>query len=290
MKIYNKQYLGNEVNHTSFKDAKAILIPFCYEGGLSYGKGASRAPDAIIDASQYLELYDEVLDTEPYSIGICTVVPPEMPSEPENMVQVVYQTTREVLDDNKFVVSLGGDHSVSTGFCKALLEKYEKISVIQIDAHADLRHSYEGSIFSHASVMSRIREMTKDTLQIGIRSLSAKEAQLIKDEQLVVCSMDRFRKGSFDLDSAIQNLPDPVFITFDLDVFDWSVIRSTGTPEPGGLLWDEAMNILQKIFSIRDVVGFDVVELAPMENDPNSSFAAAKLIYKMIGFKYFLHS
>ena len=123
MKIYNKQYLGNKINHISFKDAKAILIPFCYEGGVSYGKGASRAPDAIIDASHHLELYDEILDTEPYSIGICTVVPPEMPSEPENMVQIVYQTTRAILDDNKFVVSLGGDHSVSTGFCKALIYK-----------------------------------------------------------------------------------------------------------------------------------------------------------------------
>jgi agmatinase len=290
MKIYNRQYLGFKANTISYKDAEVILIPFCYEGGVSYGKGASLAPDAIINASYHLELYDEILDTEPSSVGICTVVPPDMPSEPEKMVQVVYQATKSVIDDNKFVISLGGDHSISTGFCRAIIEKYKKISVIQIDAHADLRNSYEGSIYSHACVMSRIREMTKNTLQIGIRSLSIKEAQLIKDEQILVCSMDRFRNKSFDLVSAIQYLPDPVFITFDLDVFDWSVIRSTGTPEPGGLLWDEAMDILQKIFSIKDVIGFDVVELAPVENDPNSSFAAAKLIYKMIGFKYFLSS
>ena len=128
--------------------------------------------------------------------------------------------------------------------------------------------------------------MTSDTLQLGIRSLSAEEAQRIRNEQIAVCTMHEFRAGGFDLTVALQRLPDPVFITFDVDVFDWSVVRSTGTPEPGGLLWDEAISLLGQIFSLKRVVGFDVVELAYDEHDRNSAFAAAKLIYKMIGFKF----
>jgi agmatinase len=287
MKVYKKQFLGTKVKNLSFQDAQVILIPFCYEGGISYGKGTSKGPDAIIDASHHLELYDEVLALEPYTIGICTIEPPKMPSNAQSMVEIVYDVTKTNLAQDKFIISIGGDHSITTGYCKALLEKYGRLSVIQIDAHADLRHSYQGSIFNHACVMSRIREMTRDTLQIGIRSMSKEEAQHIKDEQISVCTMSNYRNGDTNIDSLIKELPDPVFITFDVDAFDWSVIRSTGTPEPGGFLWDEVIEILRKIYSIKKVVGVDIVELIYNKNDPNSAFAVAKLIYKMIGFKFF---
>lgn len=262
------------------------MLPFGYEGGVSYGKGTARGPEAILDASCYLELYDEVLDAEPYKVGICTVTPPDIPETPEAMNQMVYETTREILDQDKFIVSIGGDHSIASGYCRALKEKQGPLSVIQIDAHADLRQSYQGSKLSHACVMSRIREMTSDTLQLGIRSMSAEEAQRIRNEQIAVCSLHEFRSAGFGLNAALQRLPDPVFITLDVDVFDWSVVRSTGTPEPGGLLWDEAISLLRQIFSSKRIVGFDVVELAYDEHDRNSAFATAKLIYKMIGFKF----
>lgn len=288
MKRYKKQFLGLDAAETSFQNAKVVLLPLCYEGGVSYGRGAAQGPDAIINASCYLELYDEVLDAEPYTVGICTVEPPEIPADPHDMVQKVYETTKSILGKGKFVILIGGDHSVTPGYCRALQEKYHTLSVIQFDAHADLRRSYEGSEFSHACVMSRIREITTDTLQIGIRSLSGEEAQRVKEEDISICTMNDYRKGYFSLRSSLKQLPDPVFITFDVDVFDWSVIRSTGTPEPGGFFWHEAISLLQEIFSVKRVVGFDIVELVGDDNDRNSSFAAAKLIYKVIGFNGFI--
>ena len=287
MQSYRKQFLGEDAGTTGFDDAFVIIVPFCYEGGVSYGRGTANGPDAIIAASSHLELYDEVLQAEPHSVGICTVKPPAIPENPEAMNQIVYGITKEILAQDKFVVAIGGDHSITPPCFRALHEKFGALSVIQIDAHADLRPSYAGSPLSHACVMSRIREQTNHTLQIGLRSFSAEEARRIKDENLAVCTMQDYRQGRFDLSSALQRLPDPVFITFDVDVFDWSVVRSTGTPEPGGLLWDEALSMLQEIFVSKEVVGFDVVELAHDEHDRNSAFAAAKLIYKMIGLKYF---
>lgn len=287
MERCKKQFLGIEVSRTSFNDASVIVIPFCYEGGVSYRRGTANGPHAIIDASRHLELYDEVLNVEPYKVGIYTLKPVDNFENPHTMTQTVYAMTKEILDKDKFIISIGGDHSITPPYCKALKEKYGTISVIHIDAHADLRQLYEGSHLSHACVMSRIRELTYNTLQLGLRSLSSEEAQRIRDENIAVCTMDDYRNGRFDLRSSLQRLPDPVFITFDVDVFDWSVIRSTGTPEPGGLLWDEALSLLYAIFSLKQVVGFDVVELIHDEHDCNSAFAAAKLIYKMIGFKFY---
>jgi len=287
MKLYSKQFLGLEAELTSFEKAAVVLVPFPYEGGVSYGLGTVRAPDAILDASCYLELYDEVLDDQPYRIGLTTVNPPKIANNPEDMIQTIYETTLFFLNQDKFVILIGGDHSITFGYYKAIREKYGQVSVIQIDAHADLRNTYEGSPWSHACVMSRIRESTTHTLQIGIRSLSAKEAALVKKENISLCTMHQFRQGHFDLEAALNLLPDPVFLTVDADVFDWSVIMSTGTPEPGGLLWDEGVSLLQNIFMKKNVIGFDFVELSYQENDRNSPYAAAKMIYKMIGFKFF---
>ncbi len=288
MKLHKTQFLGIKQEEINYDNAGVVLVPFGYEGGVSYGKGTAMGPEAIFDASHHLEIYDEELDTEPCDIGICTVEAVKMPSDGTEMVQKIYQTTKKMLSDDKFIVSVGGDHSITTGYSKALVEKYPILSVIQIDAHADLRHSYEGSIYSHASTMARILEMTPHTLQLGIRSMSKPESLRVKNEQLSLYTMDMIRRDDFSLESVIKNLPDPVFITFDVDVFDWSVVRSTGTPEPGGLLWSEAMKMLKSIFANKNIVGFDVVELAYNENDPNSAFAVAKLIYKMIGYKYYL--
>jgi agmatinase len=286
MKINTRQFLGIETKSSSYRDSRVVVVPFPYEEGTSYMKGTAQGPDAIINASYYLELYDEVLNTEPSTAGICTVAPPKIPSEPGDMIETVYNFTSEILRDKKFIIILGGDHSITTGYCQALKEKYGRLSVIQLDAHADLRDSYEGSIYSHACVMSRVREITSNTLQIGIRSMSKSEAERIKNDNLQVCTMKDLRRGTFNIHAALQNLPDPVFITLDVDVFDWSVVRSTGTPEPGGLLWDESMHLLSRIFDTKQVIGFDIVEFLYDKNDSNSPFAVAKVIYKMIGFQY----
>jgi agmatinase len=199
------------------------------------------------------------------------------------MHELIYQRAKEILPYDKFPIFLGGDHSISSALFRALKEKYGGLACVQIDAHADLRDSYEGSPFSHAAVMARIREMTPHALQIGIRSMSQEEAEWIERDRLAVCTMHAFRSHLYDWESALTNLPDPVYLTFDVDAFDWSVIASTGTPEPGGFTWDEVMNIVQHIFHTKQVIGCDVVELSASAYDRNSPFAVAKLIYKMIG-------
>ena len=287
MKLYPKQFLGLDSEHTSFEKASVVLFPVPYEGGVSYSLGTAKAPDAILDASCHLELYDEVLEVEPYLIGIATVCPPTIPDNPEGMIQTIYQTTLELIRQQKFVILVGGDHSVSFGYFKAIQKNCGQVSVIQLDAHADLRNTYQGSLWSHACVMSRIRETTAHTLQIGIRSLSAEEAALVQKDHISLCPMHQYKKGNFDLDAALDRLPDPVFLTIDVDAFDWSVIASTGTPEPGGFSWDVGMSLLQKIFSMKNIIGFDVVELSYRNGDLNSPFATAKMIYKMIGFNFF---
>lgn len=283
MNLNPVQFLALEEEFTSFETSAVAILPVPYEGGVSYGKGTASAPEAVIEASQYLELYDEVLKGEPYRMGITTLAPLTMSGDQNEMVQTVHRNVKTVLEKGKFVVVIGGDHSISSPHFVALHEKFGELSAIQVDAHADLRDAFQGSKLSHGSVMARIREHTEHTLQIGIRSLSLEEAMRIERENLAVCTMYDFRR-SFDLESALQRLPDPVFLTFDVDVLDWSVIMSTGTPEPGGFLWDEALHMLEMIFAAKNVIGFDVVELLYREGDRNSPFAVAKLIYKMLGF------
>ncbi|MFZ0613363.1 MAG: agmatinase [Desulfobacterales bacterium] len=278
-------FLNPGPEFAAFETAAAVILPLPYEGGVSYGAGTAAAPAAVIAASHQLEFYDEVLQAEPYKMGIATILPPRLPEDAAGVQAAAYRRFRELLDQKKFVVSIGGDHSVSGPLARALKTVHGALSVIQLDAHADLRDSYGNSRFSHACAMARIRETTSDTLQLGIRSMSIEEARRVERENLALCTMSAFRTGAFDIDAALARLPDPVFVTIDVDAFDWSVIRSTGTPEPGGFTWDEALGLLQKIFDRKNVVAFDVVELACVPQDLNSPFAVAKLIYKLLGFK-----
>ncbi len=285
MKAAQRQFLDLSPEFSEFETAAAAILPVPYEGGVSYGRGTARAPAAVIEASAQLELFDEELKAEPYRMGIVTVAPPALSEEPEATQQAIYRISRSLAREGKFTVLLGGDHSISTAHIKSLLDRFGHLSVLQLDAHTDLRDTYEGSAYSHACVLSRIRELTDNTLQIGIRSMSAEEARRIAREKLPVCTMADYRSGGFDVDTALAALPDPVFLTFDTDVLDWSVVRSTGTPEPGGFTWDEAIGLLRKVFTRKHIVGCDVVELSADEHDRNSPFAVAKLIYKMLGLK-----
>jgi len=286
MKPHPTPFLNPPPERCTLEHARVVVLPFPYEGGISYETGTAAAPRAILEASAQLEFYDEVLQAEPVEVGIATVQPPEIPEDPRQMIETLYQTARALLDRKKFIVVAGGDHSITSGYVRALKERCDPLGVIQLDAHADLRESYDGSPLSHACVMARIREITPHTVQLGIRSISAEEARRVRQDGLLLCPLHRWRQGAFDLQGALRRLPEQVFITVDVDVFDWSVVSSTGTPEPGGLLWDEALGILKTVFNAKDVVGFDVVELAYKKDDMNSPFAVAKLIYKMIGFKF----
>lgn len=286
MTPHRTAFLGLPAPQSDLESAAVVVLPFGYEGGVSYGKGTAAAPDAVLEASCYLELYDEVFDEEPCRVGIATAEQPVIPPSADAMLDTLETATGALLDQLKFVAVIGGDHSITTGYVRALAKRHDRFGVLQLDAHADLRDSYEGSPLSHACVMARIREITPHTLQIGIRSMSAPEARQVKEENLALCTMHRFRKGHFDLEAELARLPNQIFVTVDVDVFDWSVIASTGTPEPGGMLWDEAMDLLQEVFHHKTVIGFDVVELARRDHDDNAPFATAKLIYKMIGMKY----
>ncbi len=276
------QFLGEENQFALAEQSDYAILPIPYEGAVSYGAGTAAAPQAVLEASCYLEFYDETLKFQPHEHGIFTLAPLVAKQDHTEMIQLIYEQTRELVQIMKFPIILGGDHSISSGVFKALQEYYGALSCIQIDAHADLRDSYEGSKLSHASVMARIREMTEHTLQLGIRSMSFEEAKKVASEQIPLCTMHEYRDGHYDLRAALDELPYPVFITFDVDAFDWSVISSTGTPEPGGFTWDEALELLQLVFQHKNVVGFDIVELSA--GDRNSEFAVAKLLYKMIAF------
>jgi agmatinase len=265
--------------------AGAVLIPVPYEGGTSWGRGAALGPAAVLEASAELEIYDESIRFETCRVGIATAAPPEDISSPGAMISAVRGGVRSALEAGRFPMVLGGDHSVSVAVFQELCARHGRLSVIQIDAHADLREEYRGDPLSHACTMARIREFTRDTLQIGIRSLSREEADRIAAEALPVCFMEDFRSGSFDLEGAVRRLPDPVYITLDVDALDWSVVRTTGTPEPGGFLWQETMDLLGMLFFKKDIAGFDVVELSQDPPDRNSAFAVAKLIYRMLGLK-----
>jgi agmatinase len=285
MQLSAKQFLDPGIEFTEYSTAAVVIVPVPYEGGVSYGTGTAGAPDAVIDASRHLELYDEMLAAEPYRMGIATVAAPEIFADAERTHASVYARIKTLLGEDKFVVMLGGDHSLSSGCVGALIERYDPMSVIQLDAHSDLRDTFEDSPYSHACAMSRIRELAVNTLQMGIRSMSVEEARRIEREKLAVCTMAAYRSGAFDVEAALDALDEAVYLTVDVDAFDWSVIRSTGTPEPGGFLWDEALALLRQVFMRKKVVGIDVVELCADPHDRNSAFAVAKLIYKMLGFK-----
>ena len=248
---------------------------------MTWGQGAEEGPGAILEASGQVELWDEVLAMEPARVGIATAAAPAMPADPGEAVDVACHAVRAVLGSGRFPVCLGGEHSLSAGCVRAVLEAYPDAGVIQLDAHADLRDRYEGSGHNHACVMARIREMTGNVLQLGIRSLSQGEAQRIRAESLAVGFMHALRGGTFDLEAALAALPARVYVTLDVDVIDPALVRSTGTPEPGGASWDEINAWLARIFAAKEVIGFDAMELCG--GDPVSAFTVARLVYRMIG-------
>ena len=286
MNLHTDPFLGSDFACDDIEKSAVVIIPFPYEGGVSYGTGAAGAPYKILEASAYLEEYDEVLRSEPWKNGIATLGIPEIARDPEEVMRQIESLVTPVLQRNALPIILGGDHSITTGALRAMNAVYGEFSVLQLDAHADLRDEYENSRHSHACAMARARELTPHVAQLGVRSMSSAEAKLIRDNNYTVCTMHDYRSDKSSLDELIAFLPNPFYLTIDVDVLDWSVVSSTGTPEPGGFTWDEIIGILSEILNCRRVVGIDVVELAAMEGDNRSAFAVAKLIYKMIGYQF----
>jgi agmatinase len=274
--------------YCQFETSRVTILPVPYEQTTSYGRGTKNGPRAIIEASRNMELYDEELEQETSAvIGIHTLEEVEpVISGPEEMVQVLCEIISDLLRKDKIVVTLGGEHSLTLGAIRAYLKKYPDISILQLDAHADLRDSYQGSVFNHATVMRRIRTEFPATpiLPVGIRSMSAEEAHFINDRNLPIFSVQTLLTQDKGIESILAGLTPQVYITIDLDVFDPSIMPAVGTPEPGGLSWYQMLNLVRTITAQKQVVGFDIVELSPIPGLIHPDFLAAKLIYKIIGY------
>jgi len=279
--VINFGYLPEE--YADPENAKIIIIPVAYDGTSTWIKGADKGPTAIIEASANMELYDIETDSEVYRKGIYTEDAITREITTTEMINAVNGTVQYYLEKNKFTVVIGGEHSVSIGSIKAHAEHYANLTVLQLDAHADLREEYNGSIYNHACVTARIKEFCP-IVQVGIRSMDSSEKESM-DKNRTFFAKDIYNNTDW-IKKVVSILSDNVYITIDLDVFDPSIMPSTGTPEPGGLLWYDVLELLKAVSNKNNVVGFDVVELCPDDRNKAPDFMAAKLIYKLLSYKF----
>jgi agmatinase len=273
---------GLEGEHAALATARACVLPVPYDFSTSYQGGTRWGPEAIVAASRNMELWDDELGAT-YRCGIHTL-PSLEPTAlgPETMAQRVEDATAWILAADKLPAILGGEHSITAGAVRATRAKFPKLSVLQIDAHADMRTDYLDSPFSHACVMSRIRDLVP-AASVGIRSMSEEEAGRQRSHPAPMWSTRAFRALRGDWSKILDALTDDVFVTFDLDGLDPAYLPATGTPEPGGLDWFEAVDLLAAVAAKKRIVGFDVVELAPIPGQFASDFLAARLVYRLIG-------
>jgi agmatinase len=281
-------FLGIPDDEARYETARGVVVPVPWEATVSYGAGTAKGPAAILDASRYVELYDEVLREEPYRKGGIHTAPAVDGSggDPVAFLDGLESVAARLFADGKFPVFLGGEHSLTTAPVRAARAAFEDLSVLQFDAHADLRESYEGTPWSHACVMRRVHELGVPAVPIGIRAISVEEAEFVHDEGLPVFWSHRIAHGEEWMDTVLNTLSDTVYITFDVDYFDPSLIPATGTPEPGGGFWHETMRFLGYVFQDKNVVGMDVVELAPIAGLHAPDFFIARLVHRCLGYKF----
>jgi agmatinase len=274
---------------TTFERARVVVVPVPFDGTTCYRPGTREGPQAIIDASRNLELYDAELRSSPYRVGIHTLRAVEIiQGNAAGMVERIERVTEALLAREKFVVTLGGDHLTSIGVIRAFAKRSPEMSLLQIDAHADLREEYEGSALSSATIMRRALDVCRRTAQVGIRSLSEPEARLVEERRLPMWLASEIHRqtlrGNRDwIEQVVAQLADEVYVTIDIDAFDPSLVPGTGTPEPGGLGWYDVVDLLAALTERKRVLGFDVVELSPLVENHVSPVVAAKLVYKLIG-------
>lgn len=275
-----------ESEFSAFDSARVLILPVAYEGTVSFGAGTGAGAMAIIDASRNMELYEEETDAEVYKIGIHTLEKFAARETPEAMMNSLYERTKELLAENKFLCMLGGEHSVSGPVIRAHAEKFHNISILQIDAHADLRDEYDGTPHSHASIMARtVKDLKIPAVQVGIRSISADEARSLDSGIPTRIFWAKDIVGRTDwIDSAINSLTENVYLTIDIDGLDPSLVPTTGTPEPGGLGWYEVLTLIRKLAAKKRVVGMDLVEFSKTDNSDAPAFLCAKLIYKTLAY------
>ena len=284
----DQNFLGIEdAEFCEYSKSRFVIQSAPYEHTSSYLQGSAKGPAAILDASHFVEFYDEELDQESFRMGGIATLPALGFTNKfdADAVALIENATNKLIDDGKFVISLGAEHTVTLGFVKAHARKYGAVSVLQIDAHSDLRSSYHNNIYSHASVMARVHDLGLNLVQIGIRAQCKEESDLIKSASNIhTFYAHQIRRDPNWMEEAIAALGDDVYLTIDADGFDPSVVPCVGTAEPNGLFWNETVEFLQKVIKSRNVVGFDVVEVAPQEGQILSEYTLAKLVYRIIGF------
>jgi agmatinase len=276
-------FAGLDVAYSNLRQAKTVILPVPYDSTSEWRSGSRHGPQVIIDASQYLELYDLELDREIYKVGISTLpqVEPVL-SSPQDMIDRVYQVIRGLIQKEKFVVLLGGEHTLSLGAVRAFKEAFPRLSVLQLDAHADLRDEYLGTKFGQACVMRRILELCPIS-QVGVRSLSWEEKQFLAQNKLKPFYMSDLVSNAASVDQIVDSLSGDVYISIDVDVLDPSIMSAVGTPEPDGMSWRQLLDITESVALHKHVVGFDLMEFCPAEGSGSCAFLLAKLAYKLIG-------
>ncbi len=281
-----KTFAGIEPEYAGFNESAVLLQSIPYDGTSTWGKGADGGFDAFLEATENMEVYDIETNSEVYKQGIHILPQLDGFNSPEDMFLASYQRAKEMLATNKFVTFFGGEHSISIGPIKAIYEKYPDITILQLDAHADLRKEYMGTPYNHACAVHDASQHA-NLIQVGIRSMTDSELPFLNRNK---CFFAEDIYGTTDwMQKSIDMMGDKVYITFDLDGLDPSIMPATGTPEPGGLDWNTTIRYLKKVFTQREVIGFDLVELAPIPGFKAPDFLTAKLYYKMLSYKFFAH-
>ena len=276
-------FAGLEPPYSNLQEARTVILPVPYDSTSEWRSGSRHGPQAIIGASQYLELYDLELDREIYKVGISTMPHVEpLLSSPQDMIDRVYRVVKGLIQKEKFVVLLGGEHSLSLGAVRAFREVFPRLSVLQLDAHTDLRNEYLGTKYGQACVMRRVFELCPIS-QVGVRSLSWEEKQFLTQRKLKPFYMSALTAGAASIDQIVDSLGEDVYVTIDVDVLDPSIMPAVGTPEPEGMSWRQISDIVQSVTLHKHVVGLDLMEFCPAEGPSSCAFLLAKLAYKLIG-------
>lgn len=291
----NKNFLALEDNYSNYNESEIVIVSAPYEHTVSYGGGTKNGPDAILNASQYVEFFDDELFKELcFEKKIATLEKIDFSNaKDKDALDLIYNMTKALLNDNKFVVTLGGEHTISAAPIKAHFEKYPNMCILQFDAHSDFRDSYNGSIYSHASVMARVAEFfpPDKITQLGIRAQCIEEAEFIKNKNVNTFYASAVRRGLHShnwIEKLVDSLDEEIYITFDVDYFDPSIMPTTGTPEPDGFLYSETLDVFRKIREKgKKIIGFDVVELAPINGITHPDITCARLIYKILNYAFY---
>lgn len=278
-----KSFGGIEPEFSAYDSAKILLQSIPYDGTSTWGKGADKGFDKFLEAAENMELYDIETNSEAYRKGIHMLPEISENTSPEAVYKSVLENTLKLIDTKKFLTFFGGEHSVSIGIIEAFRQKYKNLTVLQLDAHADLRESYLGSKYNHACALHQASKKT-NLIQVGIRSMDESEKQYLKRDRCFYA--EEINKKSSWMEESIGLMSDNVYITIDLDVLDPSIMPSTGTPEPGGLDYYTLIAYLKMVFAKNNVVGFDMVEFAPIENLKAPDFLVSKLYYKLLSYKF----